>query len=119
MLVPVCFLAAPHAPPLQGAPSLTLPPPGLALQVRALAAYLQQRRQQGAARLGYEAATVTAVLPVGMGDRACVDLCRSAGGGRGARQAAGGQRPAACAVVTPHACMRAVWWEPALWPAVT
>lgn len=46
-----------------------------AVQVRALARYLQERRQQGAQRLRYEAATVTAVRPVGMGDRACVDLC--------------------------------------------
>lgn len=44
-------------------------------EVRALARYLQERRQQGAQRLRYEAATVTAVRPVGMGDRACVDLC--------------------------------------------
>lgn len=45
-------------------------------QVRALAQYVQQRQQAGGAQLQYEAATVTAVRPVGMGDRACVDLCR-------------------------------------------
>jgi 3-dehydroquinate synthase class II len=46
------------------------------LQVRALMRYLEEQRQQGAQQLQYETATVTAVRPVGMGDRACVDLCR-------------------------------------------
>lgn len=45
-------------------------------QVRALAQYVQQRQVAGGSQLQYEAATVTAVRPVGMGDRACVDLCR-------------------------------------------
>lgn len=43
-------------------------------EVRALARYLREREQAGAG-LRYEVATVTAVRPVGMGDRACVDLC--------------------------------------------
>lgn len=44
-------------------------------QVRALARYLRERGQAGPG-LQYEVTTVTAVRPVGMGDRACVDLCR-------------------------------------------
>ena len=55
-----------------------------ALQVRALAAYVRERERRqrqggggsGSGLLQYEEATVTAVAPVGMGDRACVDLCR-------------------------------------------
>lgn len=46
------------------------------MQVRALAKYLKERRQAAAAALRYEVARVLAVRPVGMGDRACVDLCR-------------------------------------------
>lgn len=44
-------------------------------EVRELAQYLREREQQGAARLRFDTATVTSVRPVGMGDRACVDLC--------------------------------------------
>ncbi|PRW34003.1 3-dehydroquinate synthase-like protein isoform X1 isoform A [Chlorella sorokiniana] len=44
-------------------------------EVRALAQYVHQRQQAGGAKQRYEAARVTAVRPVGMGDRACVDLC--------------------------------------------
>lgn len=44
-------------------------------QVRQLAAYVRERnRDRSASRLRYEAATVTRVEAVGMGDRACVDL---------------------------------------------
>ncbi|KAL4858177.1 3-dehydroquinate synthase [Chlorella vulgaris] len=43
-------------------------------EVRALMKYVRERRH-GAAALQYESATVTSVQPVGMGDRACVDLC--------------------------------------------
>jgi len=61
---------------LPTSPPAALAPPLPCLQVRALAAYLRERQQQGAQLLEYETAVVTAVQPVGMGDRACVDLCR-------------------------------------------
>ncbi|KAL4436765.1 hypothetical protein ABPG75_003904 [Micractinium tetrahymenae] len=51
-------------------------------EVRALARYLREREQAGS-RLRYEVATVTAVRPVGMGDRACVDLCSLLAPGEG------------------------------------
>jgi 3-dehydroquinate synthase class II len=44
------------------------------MQVRQLAAYLAQRKVQRAQQLEYAPATVTRVVPVGMGDRACLDL---------------------------------------------
>lgn len=66
--------AAPTLPKLWALNART-PPPAYT-QVRGLAQYVQQRQQAGGAKLRYEAAQVTAVRPVGMGDRACVDLCR-------------------------------------------
>jgi 3-dehydroquinate synthase class II len=56
----------------------SIPPPPLALppQVRQAAAYVKQRnRQKDAAALQFEPAEVVRVQQVGMGDRACVDLC--------------------------------------------
>ncbi len=44
------------------------------LQVRQLVAYLAQRKAQRAQQLQYTPARVSRVVPVGMGDRACVDL---------------------------------------------
>lgn len=66
--------------PTQPPPLSPLLPPSPALspltrtQVRKLAAYLKERAAQRAQRLAYTPATVTRVVPVGMGDRACVDL---------------------------------------------
>ncbi|KAL4423284.1 hypothetical protein ABPG77_004553 [Micractinium sp. CCAP 211/92] len=51
-------------------------------EVRALARYLREREQAGA-RLRYETAMVCSVRPVGMGDRACVDLCSLLAPGEG------------------------------------
>ena len=53
------------------------------LQVKKLAAYIDTRSSQGTIELHYEAATVTRVTPVGMGDRVCVDLCSMMAPGEG------------------------------------
>jgi hypothetical protein len=46
------------------------------LQVRKLGEWLASRSRETAQRLSFEVATVTGITAVGMGDRACVDLCR-------------------------------------------
>jgi 3-dehydroquinate synthase class II len=46
------------------------------VQVRELARYLRAQQAQRTERLPLQAATVVRVQQTGMGDRACVDLCR-------------------------------------------
>lgn len=53
------------------------------MQVKELAAYLQQRSAANRERVTYTPATVTRVTPVGMGDRVCVDLCSMLAPGEG------------------------------------
>ena len=52
-------------------------------EVRAAAAYLRARAAAAAARLALSEATVSAVRPVGMADRVCVDLAVSLAPGEG------------------------------------
>lgn len=53
------------------------------MQVKELAAYLQQRSAANREHVTYTPATVTRVTPVGMGDRVCVDLCSMLAPGEG------------------------------------
>ena len=50
--------------------------PSASVQVRELARYLRAQQAQRTERLPLQAATVVRVQQNGMGDRACVDLCR-------------------------------------------